>query len=74
VGCLDWNQNCFLSSVNVDDTPRESYFESRAIALSNVNGILAINTIREDLVACVLEDDNAPAGIRWQNVRNRSRQ
>jgi hypothetical protein len=28
------------------------------IAPSNVNGILAINTIREDLVACVLEDDN----------------
>jgi hypothetical protein len=41
------------------------------IALSNVNGILAINTIREDLVACVLEDDNEPLGIRWQNVRDK---
>jgi hypothetical protein len=41
------------------------------IALSNVNGILAINTIREDLVACVLEDDNDTLGIRWQNVRDK---
>jgi hypothetical protein len=44
------------------------------IALSNVNGILAINTIREDLVACVLEDDNDTLGIGGKMFVIRSRQ
>jgi uncharacterized alkaline shock family protein YloU len=41
----------------VDTIAKRVVFRVMLIALSNVNGILAINTIREDLFAC-FEDDN----------------